>query len=218
MAKCEEILLAFMALACCYTATAFEPKPLQDFCVADTNSAVKVNGLVCKNPTQVGANDFFFSGLHMAGNTASTPTGSTVTPVTVAQIPGLNTLGLSLARIDYGPWGIIPPHYHPRASEIFLVIEGTIEVGFVTSNPENRLISKILNKGDVFVYPVGLLHFQRNLGKTNAVAISGLSSQSPGVVTVANAVFGSNPDIGGAVLAKAFQVDINTISQIQSKF
>ncbi|XP_024959715.1 germin-like protein subfamily 1 member 11 [Cynara cardunculus var. scolymus] len=71
----------------------------------------------------------------------------------------------------------------------------TIQVGFVTSNLENCLISKVLNKGDVFVFPEGLVHFQQNVGNCNVVAIVGLSSQNPGVITIANVVFGTNPDI-----------------------
>lgn len=163
------------------------------------------------------ASDFSISGLHMPGNT-SNPVGSKVTPVTVAQIPGLNTLGISMVRIDFAPWGVNPPHTHPRATEILTVIEGTLEVGFVTSNPENRLISKVLQKGDAFVFPKGLVHFQRNTGYGNTVAIAGLSSQSPGVITIANSVFGSNPDIPDDLLAKAFQTDTKTIDWIQSKF
>ncbi|KAI3497175.1 hypothetical protein L1887_39590 [Cichorium endivia] len=151
------------------------------------------------------------------GNT-SNAVGSAVTPVTVAELPGLNTLGISMARIDFAPQGINPPHTHPRATEILTVLEGSLQVGFVTSNPENRLITKVLNKGDVFVFPVGLVHFQKNGGYGNAVAIAALSSQNPGVITIANAVFGSNPDIAADIIAKAFQVDINVISQIQSKF
>ncbi|KAL6330321.1 hypothetical protein AAG906_040248 [Vitis piasezkii] len=209
-------LLSLLALTCCI-AFAFEPKPLQDFCVADPNSSARVNGLVCKNPMLAQANDFSFSGLHVAGNT-SNPFGSRVTPVTVAQLPGLNTLGISMARIDYAPWGINPPHTHPRASEILTVLEGPLLVGFVTSNPENRLITKVLQKGDVFVFPVGLIHFQRNVGYGNAVAIAALSSQNPGVITIANAVFGSNAPIASEVLAKAFQVDKNIVDQLQSKF
>ncbi|WCJ41144.1 RmlC-like cupins superfamily protein [Euphorbia peplus] len=108
----------------------------------------------------VDASHFFFSGLHMEGNTTG-PVGLKVTPANVVQIPGLNTLGISLARIDYAPGGINPPHTHPRASEILTVIEGTLEVGFVTSNPENRHITKMLKKGDVFVFPVNLVHYQR---------------------------------------------------------
>ncbi|KAJ9163196.1 hypothetical protein P3X46_022894 [Hevea brasiliensis] len=165
----------------------------------------------------VQADDFSFSGLHLPGNT-SNPVGSKVTLINVAKIPGLNTLGVSLARIDYAPWGINPPHYHPRASEIFTVIKGSLEVGFVTSNPENRFITKILHQGDVFVFPAGLIHFQRNLGTGHAFAISGLSSQNPGIVTIANAVFGSTPEISSDVLVKAFQVDKNVINYLQKKF
>lgn len=176
-----------------------------------------VNGLVCKDPKLVQNNDFFFSGLHIAGNT-SNAAGSRVTPVNVAQIPGLNTLGISLVRIDYAPWGINAPHTHPRATEILTVLEGTLRVGFVTSNPDNRHITKVLNKGDVFVFPEGLVHYQQNVGYGNAVAIAGLNSQNPGVITIANAVFGSTPDISSDILAKAFQVDRKIINQIQSRF
>ncbi|KAK2965027.1 hypothetical protein RJ639_029523 [Escallonia herrerae] len=165
----------------------------------------------------VQADDFFFSGLNIMGNT-SNAVGSKVTPVTVAQLPGLNTLGISMVRIDYAPWGINPPHTHPRATEILTVLEGSLQVGFVTSNPENRLISKVLQKGDMFVFPVGLVHFQRNVGHRNAVAIAALSSQNPGVITIANAVFGSNPPIAADLLAKAFQVKTSVVDQLQSKF
>ncbi|CAN1123108.1 Germin-like protein subfamily 1 member 11, partial [Linum perenne] len=58
-------------------------------------------------------------------------------------------------------------------------IECTPEVGFVTSNQDNNLIHKILQKGDVFVFPIGLIHFQRNVGHGYAVAIAALSSQNP---------------------------------------
>ncbi|XP_059668076.1 putative germin-like protein 2-1 [Cornus florida] len=197
--------------------TAFEPSPLQDFCVADLTSSVRVNGQTCMDPKMVKADHFSFSGLHLAGNT-SNPLGSKVTPVTVAQLPGLNTLGISVARLDYAPKGVIPPHTHPRATEVLTVIEGSLEVGFVTTNPDNRFISKVLRKGDVFVFPLGLVHFQRNVGSGNAVSISGLSSQNPGVNTIANVVFGSNPSISTDVLAKAFQVDKSIIKSLQAPF
>ena len=179
--------------------------------------AVLVNGLVCKDPKLVEANDFFFTGLEIAGNT-SNPAGSKVTAVTATQLPGLNTLGISIARIDYAPWGINPPHTHPRATEILTVLGGSLEVGFITSNPENRHIRKILQKGDVFVFPEGLVHYERNVGNGDAVAIAALSSQNPGVNTIANAVFGSTPAISNEVLVKAFQLDSTTIRYLQSKF
>ena len=179
--------------------------------------AVILNGLACKDPKLAEADDFSFSGLNIAGNT-SNAVGSRVTPVTVTQLPGLNTLGISMARVDFALGGVNPPHLHPRASEILAVLRGHLEVGFVTSNPENRLITKILQKGDVFVFPVGLIHFQRNVGQRNAVALAALSSQNPGVITIANALFGSNPAISSDILTKAFQTDSNTVNDIQSKF
>ncbi|CAI0550754.1 unnamed protein product [Linum tenue] len=163
---------------------------LQDFCVADLKGSPTINGFACKDPKTVQASDFSFGGLHIPGNT-SNAFGSKVTPAFVTQIPGLNTFGISM---------------------------GTLEVGFVTSNPENRLVSKVLRKGDVFVFPIGLVHFQRNTGHRNAVAIAALSSQNPGVITVANAVFGSKPDIPTDVLAKAFQVDRSVVQKLQAKF
>ncbi|KAK0598886.1 hypothetical protein LWI29_000334 [Acer saccharum] len=215
-----QFLVAFVVLALASSfASASDPSPLQDFCVAidDYKSGVFVNGKFCKDPKLATPNDFFFSGLNIPRDT-SNPIGSNVTQVNVAQIAGLNTLGVSLARIDYAPYGQNPPHTHPRASEILFVQEGTLYVGFVTSNPENKLFTKVLNKGDVFVFPVGLIHFQFNIGKTNAVAFAGLSSQNPGVITIANAVFGSDPPINPDFLARAFQLDQKVVKSLQAKF
>ncbi|KAF7822735.1 germin-like protein subfamily 1 member 16 [Senna tora] len=202
--KASQYYLALIVLlgVVSYGALAYDPSPLQDFCVAinDTSktNGVFVNGKFCMDPALANANDFFYDGLK-EGNTS-----------------GLNTLGISLVRVDFAPYGLNPPHTHPRATEILVVIEGTLQVGFVTSNPENRLFTKVLNKGDVFVFPIGLIHFQQNMGKTKAVAIASLSSQNPGVITIANAVFKSNPPISADILAKAFQVDKSVIKTLQN--
>ncbi|KAK9291972.1 hypothetical protein L1049_019924 [Liquidambar formosana] len=209
-----------LALASSF-ASASDPASLQDFCVAidqyDSESAVFVNGKFCKDPKLATANDFFFSGLQNPRNTDN-QLGSNVTLLNVDMIPGLNTLDVSLARIDFAPYGVNPPHTHPRGTEFLLVLEGTLYVGFVTSNPDNRLFTKVLNAGDVFVFPVGLIHFQFNVGNTNAVSISAFSSQNPGLIVIANNVFGSNPPISPDVLTKAFQLDKNVVTALQEKF
>ncbi|KAG2705509.1 hypothetical protein I3760_05G057400 [Carya illinoinensis] len=201
--------VALLALACSL-AFASDPSPLQDFCVA-------VDKKFCKDPKDVKAEDFFFQGRLNVARDTSGKQGSNVIAVTVEQFPGLNTLGISLARLDFAPYGQNPPHTHPRAIEVLFVWEGTLYVGFVTSNQadgKNILFTKVLNAGDVFVFPVGLVHFQLNIGKFNAIAFAGLSSQNPGVITIANAVFGSELPINPDVLAKAFQVDKNLVEYL----
>ncbi|XP_038725238.1 germin-like protein subfamily 1 member 16 [Tripterygium wilfordii] len=222
MKGAPSLSVSFLLLALASSlASAFDPSPLQDFCVAidELKDGVFVNGKFCKDPKLVNANDFFLSGLNKPGNT-SNAVGSNVTAVSVNELPGLNTLGIALVRIDYAPHGgLNPPHTHPRGIEILVVIEGTLYVGFVISNADgNRLFAIVLNLGDVFVFPISMIHFQLNIGKTNAVAFAGLSSQNFGVITIANAVFGSKPPINLEVLTKAFQLDKNIVEYLQKLF
>lgn len=144
------------------------------------------SGLICKNPMLVEANDFYFGGLNVPSN-KTTQSGVNVTFVNVAQVPGLNTLGISMARIDYAHDGVNPPHIHPRATEMLVLIKGSLHVGFVTSNPQNRLISRVIHTGDVFVFPVGLVHFQRNVGNEIAIALFSFSSQNSGLINIKDA-------------------------------
>ncbi|XP_078156565.1 putative germin-like protein 2-1 [Carex rostrata] len=206
----------FVCLSC--HVIAFDPSPLQDFCVADKNSKVFVNGYACKDPDDVNPEDFLFSGLDKPGS-IDPDLGSNVTIVDVHKLVGLNTLGLSVARLDLSPnGGLVPPHIHPRATEILTILQGTLYVGFVTSAPNYKLIAKVLNKGDVFVFPIGLIHFQYNIGRVPVVAFVGLSSQNPGVIPVAKTIFGSNPPISDDALAKTFKLDKDTIDRLQSEF
>ncbi|XVE62668.1 hypothetical protein DITRI_Ditri06bG0137800 [Diplodiscus trichospermus] len=173
------VVFALLAFACSL-ASAFDPSPLQDFCVAinDTENGVFVNGKFCKDPKLAVADDFFYSGLDMPGNT-SNPNGFAVTPVDVDNIAGLNTLGISLARLDFAPYGgLNPPHTHPRGTEILAF----------------------------------------NIGKTKVVAFTGLSSQNAGVIPIAKSIFGSDPPINPDVLTKAFQLEKNVVTYLQSMF
>ncbi|CAN1233673.1 Germin-like protein subfamily 1 member 13 [Linum perenne] len=202
-----QLVVSLLALSSAL-AVAYDPSILQDFCVAENSDAVFVNGLACKNPSLATIDDFTYSGLNFPRNTDN-KIGANLTVIDTTVIPGMNTLGISLVRIDLAAdGGLNPPHEHPR----------TLYVGFVTSNPDNRLISKVLYPGDVFVFPIGLIHFQFNVDKAPAVAFAGLSSQNPGVITIANAVFGSNPPVNADVLTKAFQLDKDIVADLQKKF
>ncbi|KAG4913825.1 hypothetical protein JHK82_054412 [Glycine max] len=196
------------------TFTASDPDSLQDLCVADLASAVKVNGFTCKDAGKVNASDFFSDILAKPGATNNTY-GSLVTGANVQKIPGLNTLGVSLSRIDYAPGGINPPHTHPRATEVVFVLEGTLDVGFITT--ANVLISKAINKGEIFVFPKGLVHFQKNNGKEPASVIAAFNSQLPGTQSIALTLFAATPPLPDNVLTKAFQVGTKEVQKIKSR-
>ncbi|KAL5080005.1 hypothetical protein RYX36_008426 [Vicia faba] len=85
--KTTFLFVTALALASC--AFAFDPSPLQDFCVAINNTNVFVNGKLCEDPKFATPEDFFFS--VKEGNTSNS-LGSKVTPVAVNEILGLNTL------------------------------------------------------------------------------------------------------------------------------
>ncbi|KAJ7977787.1 Germin-like protein 1 [Quillaja saponaria] len=191
-----------------------DPEPLQDVCVADLTSVVKVNGFPCKDAAKVNATDFFFDGLAKPGATNNT-FGSLVTAANVQRIPGLNTLGVSLSRIDYAPGGLNPPHTHPRATEIVFVLEGQLDVGFITT--ANVLISKTIKTGEVFAFPKGLVHFQKNNGKVPAAVIAAFNSQLPGTQSIATTLFAATPPVPDNVLTKAFQVGTKEVEKIKSR-
>ncbi|CAM0907710.1 unnamed protein product [Alopecurus aequalis] len=214
------VLLASCAilLALAVPLLAGDPDMLQDFCVADYKSLqgpMRLNGFPCKRPESVMPNDFFSDVLSLPGNTGN-PVGSAVTAANVEKLPGLNTLGVSMSRVDYAPWGVNPPHTHPRATETIYVLEGSLDVGFVTT--AGKLFARTVGKGEMYVFPRGLVHYQKNSGGAPAVAISAFNSQLPGTQSLAETMFGASPPVPTDVLVRALQTDGGVVDAIKSKF
>ncbi|KAH7331619.1 hypothetical protein KP509_20G043400 [Ceratopteris richardii] len=197
-------VLVLSAVFLTISVVANDPDSLQDFCVADLNSTVNVNGHVCKAADLTTADDFSSAILKTPAEITS-KLGSLVTLASVATFPGLNTFGVSMARIDYAEGGLNPPHIHPRGSELLYLEKGSLYVGFIST--ENKLYAKTIKEGELFLFPIGLIHFQLNVGKGPAVAIAALTSQNPGTSKIARALFASTPAIESAVLQKSFQID-----------
>ncbi|KAI4381834.1 hypothetical protein MLD38_007869 [Melastoma candidum] len=146
-------------------------------------------GYSCKPVTKVTIDDFVFSGLGIPGNTTNI-INAAVTPAFAAQFPGVNGLGISAARLDLAPGGVIPMHTHPGASELLIVARGRITSGFISS--ANNVYYKTLKKGDSIVLPQGLLHFQVNAAKIHSVAFVSFSSPVPGLQILDFALFANN--------------------------
>ncbi|GAA0173398.1 hypothetical protein Leryth_026905 [Lithospermum erythrorhizon] len=181
-------MLHFAILFCLLVASA--NASVQDFCVADLKAPQGPAGYSCKSPTKVTAKDFVFSGLVGAGNTSNIIKAA-VTPAFDAQFPGVNGLGLSMARLDLAPKGVVPMHTHPGASEILVVTQGSITAGFISSS-DNKVYTATLKKGEVMVFPQGLLHFQINAAGVTSVALVTFSSPNPGLQILDFALFAND--------------------------
>ncbi|KAL7238200.1 hypothetical protein ACSBR2_004321 [Camellia fascicularis] len=183
-----------------------------DFCVADFSLPDGPAGYSCKKPAKVTVNDFVYSALGIAGNTSNLIKAA-VTTAFAAQFPGVNGLGLSMARLDLAVDGVVPIHTHPGGSEILFVVEGTICAGFISSSA-NTVYFKTLYKGDVMVFPQGLLHFQFNSGNTPVLAIVSFSSPSPGLQITDFALFAN--DLPSALVEKVTFLDDAQVKKLKA--
>ena len=218
------VFVALCAIAPGQLTAAADEDPLQDFCVAydddDAYAAITINGRTCKRADKVTAEDFRSTLLRssatqdLSGRHPNNGPQAIVTLASVANFPGLNTLGLSIARIDFPPnGGLNPPHVHPRATEVLLLAQGTLTVGFISTN--NTLFQAMLYAGDLFVFPRGLPHFQINPDeKIQALAISALNSQNPGVSQLAAALFAADPPLPDIVLQNTFGIDQSEVDAL----
>lgn len=191
-----------------------DPEALQDFCVADTESSVFMNGRACLNPKEASPKHFMTSALRRPGNISANSMGVSSVAASSLNMPGLNTLGIMMARVDMAVGGVFPPHTHARASEIVYIVDGTVSFGFVESTT-NRLFSQTLEAGDVFVVPKGTLHYAQNVGSKNAFILVAFNSQNPGFLNVPSATFASSPGIPQEVLAKSFSISLQEVKEIK---
>lgn len=192
-----------------------DPDPLSDFCVADnSNTNLFFNGIPCKNPASVTSADFGTSVLGTAGNVSNALGIGLGVASAASTVPGLNTQSLTVIRIDYAKGGLVPPHVHPRASEIVFVSKGSVYVGFVDTS--GNLFSTTLSAGDIFVFPRGLVHFQ--YANVPSLSFSSLNSQSPGLSLVASALFGCTPSIHDIVLEKTFSLSRQEVEAFKKAF
>ncbi|KAM6576529.1 hypothetical protein CsatB_028366 [Cannabis sativa] len=177
-----------------------DPDILTDFVIPPNLSATNITGSF-----------FTYTALRTL---KGTPTFS-VTKVSMAEFPALNGQSVSYAVLQYPAGTANPPHVHPRSAELLLLLDGTLEVGFVDSTANNKLYTQTLEAGDIFVFPKGLVHFQYNSdAKETALALSAFGSANAGTSSLPKALFAT--DIDDEVLAISFKTDVATIQKLKA--
>ena len=210
------VLAMVVAAVLVVSVHAYDPSPINDYCVADLTNQLGVtfNGLLCKAPANVTTADFTFTGFRATPPTNNSLGFGLIPGFASVNYPGLNTLGLSLAKIAYAQNGLVPPHTHPRATEVITVLSGQVNVGFVDTS--GNLFAVTLQQNDFFVFPLGLVHYE--LALVPSVTLSVLNSQNPGIQLIPSSLFGSTPLISSQVLQEAFGINASTVAAIEKGF
>ncbi|XP_074271861.1 auxin-binding protein ABP19b-like [Silene latifolia] len=184
-----------------------------DFCVTDPDLPTGPEGNACKNPSNVTVDDFIYTGFRTPGQT-SVIFNNSIDGAFVDTFPGLNGLGLSMARLDFGVNGVIPMHSHPRASEVLILAKGSIIAGFIDTN--DVAYYKKLQVGDVIIFPQGLLHFQVNVGESLALAFVSLNNANPGIQITSTSLFAGN--LPAKLVEKTTLLDHDQVIKLRKAF
>ncbi|XP_058754513.1 auxin-binding protein ABP20-like [Vicia villosa] len=182
-----------------------------DFCVANFMFPKTPSGYPCKSETNVTADDFASSTL-VAGDSKNIFNLRSATAF-VNDIPGLNGLGISAARVDFDINGTVPMHIHPDSSELIIVAQGQIYAGFITPT---KLYEKNLKVGDVFVFPTGLLHFLVNTGPKKAMFYAVYGSSNPSIQLLVDLLFRNK--LPTPIIQKTTLLDSSQIMKLKAQF
>ncbi|CAM8978985.1 unnamed protein product [Rhodiola kirilowii] len=162
-------------------------------------------------PTPNNSSLFTYTGLHGIF-AAPAPKSFKASKVSATEFPSLTGHDVSLTVLQFPPGGLNPPHVNVRASGLFIVLKGRVEVGFVDLG--DKLYTQILEAGDVFVFPKGLVHYQYNVDKRKAAtALAAFGSTGAGTYTIPSTIFGSG--IRDEILAMSFNIDVDSIRKLK---
>ncbi|KAJ7784998.1 spherulin-1B precursor [Mycena maculata] len=126
--------------------------------------------------------------------------GGSILLGTVDNFPILEQLGISGAISLVQPCGLNIPHTHPRANELFTVIDGVLDTAFVLDNGFNTQIQTQLGKYQATVFPMGSIHYQQNPTCSPAVFVAALNNEDPGRSDIATNFWALPSDVVDAAL------------------
>ncbi|WWD20949.1 hypothetical protein CI109_105427 [Kwoniella shandongensis] len=123
--------------------------------------------------------------------------------------PILTNLGVSTTVGFLNPCGLNTPHTHPRASEQLTVVTPVacpVRSGFILENGFTMEFATNLTQYESTVFPQGSIHYQFNDNCEPAVFVAALSSDDPGVSSIAQNFFALDGDIVDSALGFPFEI------------
>jgi oxalate decarboxylase/phosphoglucose isomerase-like protein (cupin superfamily) len=97
-----------------------------------------------------------------------------------------NGLSMSLSKVN--GCGVVLPHLHPRGAQIYYIIKGNFEFGFVQEN-DAYYVQRTIQEGQGTIFPQGAIHYFINTGCDQASLVAVANSDDPGRIDIADALF-----------------------------
>jgi len=141
--------------------------------------------------------------------------GGRVISANANSFPALIGHGISMTLGLIDPCGINNPHTHPRATEMLVVMEGEMRVGFFMENGA-QFVGNTLKMGQVSIFPQGSIHFEINTGCTPALFVAAFNSEDPGVQTTTASYFGLPADIVANGFETPYAVNASFVAYLAS--
>lgn len=115
-----------------------------------------------------------------------------------------------------GPCGFATPHSHPRANELNLIVEGTLQSSMTLEN-NARNINQTLTKYQMTVFLQGSMHMEINPDCTNATFVSAFTNNDAGVQQTAQTLMEFGDQILSSAMGGAITVDGKDIDTFRSQ-
>ncbi|EUC49862.1 hypothetical protein COCMIDRAFT_83621 [Bipolaris oryzae ATCC 44560] len=124
------------------------------------------------------------------------PTGAVIN-ADAATFPAVTGLGSSVALLKLAPCGMLPPHLHPRATNIVTAITGNTTTWMIGENGVGVRRVELLPMM-VTVFPQASLHMMQNNDCEPSLLISSLNSDDSGTLNILPSLWSVPQDIIGA--------------------
>lgn len=78
--------------------------------------------------------------------------------------------GMTMALLNLGPCSMLPPHYHPRATNYVVAINGSTDTYMIEENGA-RTVKVTLDAGKMTIFPAASIHTMENKGMSKPCLI-----------------------------------------------
>ncbi|KAF2134591.1 RmlC-like cupin [Dothidotthia symphoricarpi CBS 119687] len=119
-----------------------------------------------------------------------------------ATFPALAGQGISISLLTLGPCSMLPPHLHPRATNLVTAISGNTTSYMIGENGV-RTVKVNLIPMRMTIFPRASLHVMQNNGCEPSVLISALNSEDSGTLNILNSLWTIPRDIIQAAFGNA---------------